>query len=253
MAPRNIHTLLFDLDQTLYPKSCGLATQVSTRITQYMEKILKMPADEVDKIRNHYYKTYGLTLKGLMIDHQVDINDYLDYVHGGLNLKAHIGRDERLIKVLASINPSIKKIIFSNADLGHCQRVTKELGVDNFFDDTIEYLELGDFSKPHPVSYQMAMKKAGTTDAAGCVFFDDVVDNLEGAKKAGMITVLVGGTTESPSVDYCIQEIHDIVNIFPDLIVSNTTIVDPIIKTNTDISEQLHIPQQETVIVQQSS
>ncbi|GAM23159.1 hypothetical protein SAMD00019534_063340 [Acytostelium subglobosum LB1] len=218
----SIHTLLFDLDNTLYPKSCGLANQVSKRITEYMTTIINLPEDEVDKIRNLYYKTYGLTLKGLMLNYQVDIHHYLDYVHGGLDLKKHIGRDERLIEVLTSIRPNIKKLIFSNADLGHCQRVTKELGVDSFFSDTLEYLELMDYSKPHPVSYQMALKKAGTNDPSGVVFFDDVVENLEGAKKAGMITVLVGSTSDSPAVDYCIQEIHDLVNIFPSITGSST-------------------------------
>ncbi|EFA75087.1 haloacid dehalogenase-like hydrolase [Heterostelium album PN500] len=167
MAPGNIreetipnhqiHTLLFDLDNTLYPKSCGLAAQVTRRITQYMSSKLNLPEEEVDKIRGHYYKTYGLTLKGLMMNYQC-------------------------------------------------------------FDATLEYLEMLDYSKPHPQSYQMALKKAGTDDANGVVFFDDVVENLEGAKKAGMITVLVGGTSDSPAVDYCIQEIHDLVKIFPQLI-----------------------------------
>eukprot|EP01133_Synstelium_polycarpum_P006396 gene6396-7419_t len=180
-----------------------------------MSSKLGMPEDEVDKIRNHYYKTYGLTLKGLMLNYQVDIHHYLDYVHGGLDLKSHIGRDDRLISILSHINPSIKKVIFSNADLGHCDRVTKELGIESYFDATLEYLELQDFSKPHPISYQMAMKKAGTTDPLGCVFFDDVVENLEGAKKVGMTTVLVGSTSDDPSVDYCIEEIHDLVKIFP--------------------------------------
>eukprot|EP01132_Coremiostelium_polycephalum_P003619 gene3619-4505_t len=213
-----IHTLFFDLDNTLYPKSCGLANQVSKRITQYMSIELKRPEEEVDQIRNHYYKTYGLTLKGLMQHHQVDIKHYLDYVHGGLDLQSHIKQDDRLITVLESINKSIKKVIFSNADLDHCNRVTKVLGISDKFDATLEYLELMDFTKPHPYSYQMAMKKAGTTDPNGCVFFDDVVENLVEAKNAGFITVLVGSTSDNKSVDYCIEEIHDLVRIFPEII-----------------------------------
>jgi len=217
-----IHTLLFDLDNTLYPKSCGLSAQVSQRITQYMSKILQLPEDEVDKVRNHYYKTYGLTLKGLMQHHDVDINNYLDYVHGGLDLKSHIGTDEKLHTILNNVRKDIKKVIFTNSDLPHSNRILKTLGIDDQFDATLDYLEMRDFSKPHPVSYKMAMEKAGTTDPFGCVFFDDVVDNLVAAKKAGMITVLVGATTPStdPSVDYTINEIHEFQSIFPELFIN---------------------------------
>ncbi|KAN0032903.1 hypothetical protein ACTFIV_006840 [Dictyostelium citrinum] len=220
---RKIHTLLFDLDNTLYPKSCGLAAQVSNRITQYMSIILNLPLEEVDKVRNHYYKTYGLTLKGLMMNHEVNIDKYLDYVHGGLDLKSHLKPDARLHACLKSVKGGVKKVIFSNADIGHCKRVTRELEIDDCFDAWLDYLEMMDFSKPHPVAYQMAMKKADTTDASGCVFFDDVVENLVEAKKAGMHTVLVGGTSNDPHVDYCINEIHEFVNIFPELIDSTTT------------------------------
>ncbi|KAF2076304.1 hypothetical protein CYY_002419 [Polysphondylium violaceum] len=214
-----IHTLLFDLDNTLYPKSCGLSAQVSKRITQYMSNILQLPEEEVDKVRNHYYKTYGLTLKGLMQHHDVDINNYLDYVHGGLDLKPHIGKDEKLHTLLDSIRKDIKKIIFTNSDLAHSNRICKVLGIDDQFDATLDYLEMRDFTKPHPVSYKMAMEKAGTTDAAGCVFFDDVVENLVEAKKAGIITVLVGATTpcDDPHVDYTINEIYEFQSIFPEI------------------------------------
>ncbi|KYQ93478.1 haloacid dehalogenase-like hydrolase [Tieghemostelium lacteum] len=213
-----IHTLFFDLDNTLYPKSCGLAGQVSKRITQYMGNILQLPEEQVDKIRNQYYQTYGLTLKGLMQHHSVDIHHYLDYVHGGLELQNFLKNDDRLRAILGSINPLIKKIIFSNADLGHCQRVMKALNINDQFDGILEYLELMDYSKPHPTSYQMAMKKAQTTDPSGCVFFDDVVDNLVAAKDAGFITVLVGSSTDNVNVDFSISEIHDLVTIFPHLI-----------------------------------
>ncbi|EGC39493.1 hypothetical protein DICPUDRAFT_91214 [Dictyostelium purpureum] len=214
---RNIHTLLFDLDNTLYPKSCGLASQVSARITKYMSNFLNLPEEEVDKIRNHYYKTYGLTLKGLMMNHQVSTDHYLDFVHGGLDLKSHIKTDERLRQCLMGVKKSVKRVIFSNADIGHCKRVTKELGIEDCFEAWLDYLELLDFSKPHPMAYQMAMKKADTTDAAGCVFFDDVVENLVEAKKAGMFTVLVGGKSDDEHIDYCIEEIHEFVNIFPEV------------------------------------
>ncbi|GAM17718.1 hypothetical protein SAMD00019534_008930, partial [Acytostelium subglobosum LB1] len=218
-----IHTLLFDLDNTLYPLSCGLTEILTQRISKYMVDKLNVPEDKVDEIRIGYYNKYGLTLNGLIVNHNVDVQEYLREVYGGVEIEGVVPRDEKLGQVLRSIDPSIKKLIFSNADIAHCRRILKALGVEDCFTDVLEYHGMLENTKPHPLSYQLALKMADTTDASGVVFFEDTAVNLEGAKQAGMITVLVGSSSDQSYIDYCIPTIHDLVTLFPEIIVKDSS------------------------------
>ena len=75
-----IETWVFDLDNTLYPHHL-LWHQVDERIRQYIENFLKVPQDEAFRIQKDYYKRYGTTMRGLMTEHGLKPDDYLDFVH----------------------------------------------------------------------------------------------------------------------------------------------------------------------------
>ena len=115
-------TLFFDLDETLYTKGNGLWDAIAARMNEYIQVQLNLPPEEVTKLRLHYYESYGTTLRGLQIHHQVDANDYLAYVHD-LPLEDYIHPDPQLHQLLSRL--SLRKWIFTNADAHHASRGPK--------------------------------------------------------------------------------------------------------------------------------
>ena len=71
---------MFDLDNTLYPHHL-LWQQVDDRIRAYVAEFLKVSKDEAFRVQKDYYKRYGTTMRGLMTEHGLDPDAYLDYVH----------------------------------------------------------------------------------------------------------------------------------------------------------------------------
>src|SRR5258708_3271411 len=76
-----IETWVFDLDNTLYPHELGLWRQVDDRIRSYIMTLLKVEADEAHRIQKDYYKRYGTTLRGLMTEHGIAPDAYLEFLH----------------------------------------------------------------------------------------------------------------------------------------------------------------------------
>ena len=72
---------IFDLDNTLYPRHTNLFAQVDTRIRDYVQRLLKVDAEEAHRIQKDYYRRYGTTLRGLMEERGIQPDDFLAYVH----------------------------------------------------------------------------------------------------------------------------------------------------------------------------
>ena len=78
---RDVHTWVFDLDNTLYPASARLFDQIEVKMTDYVMQTLGVGRDEADTLRSTYWREYGTTLNGLMQVHRIDPGPYLDVVH----------------------------------------------------------------------------------------------------------------------------------------------------------------------------
>ena len=207
-------TLFIDLDATLYPSSNGLWDQIRLRIFQFMREELGLAEDIIPATRDRYWTTYGTTLEGLRIHHRVDPNDYLAYVHD-LPLDQYLEHDQVLRDLLISLPQDLW--IFTNADRHHANRVLKELGIADLFSGIIDLISMDFVVKPNPKSYQIALARAGGVDPKNCVLFDDLLANLNGAKKIGFTTALVGENGNSDQVDYHLPTIHAIRENMPHL------------------------------------
>jgi putative hydrolase of the HAD superfamily len=210
--PKLLKYILFDLDETLYPSRSGLMAAISGLMSRYMEERLGMPPTEVPALREHYYRTYGTTLRGLQIHHDIDPEDYLDYVHN-VPLEDYIGPNSELDRVLAEIETG--KVVFTNASAEHARRVLAILGIERHFNCIIGVRALGYISKPDPEAYRRALEMLGTAGDE-CLIVDDRARNLSPAKELGMITVLVSNEEavlrQNPSkdVDFVIGEVAEI-------------------------------------------
>jgi putative hydrolase of the HAD superfamily len=95
-------TIFFDLDDTLYPSNAGLWQAIKNRMNDYMRERMNIPANEIPALREKYYLQYGTTLHGLQKHHQIDVDDYLAYVHD-LPLGDYLTPDSAQRSVIASL------------------------------------------------------------------------------------------------------------------------------------------------------
>ncbi len=211
---QNITTVFFDLDDTLYNSENGLWEAIRKRMGKYMENLLDLPPEEVDSLRRHYYLTYGTTLRGLQMHHDIDSIEYLTYVHD-LPLEEFLQPDISLRELLNSL--PLRKFIFTNADLYHAQRVLDVLGVNGCFDGIVDVLALEYLCKPQPEAYLKALELAGIDNPQECLYLDDSTRNLSTARDMGIITVLVGDSKEDPSACYSIANVKDLPLILPEI------------------------------------
>ncbi|KAL8504696.1 hypothetical protein ACS0TY_016033 [Phlomoides rotata] len=137
--------LLFDLDDTLYPLSSGLASSVLKNIQDYMIEKLGVDESKIDELGNLLYKNYGTTMAGLRaIGYDFDYDEYHKFVHGRLpyeNLKP----DPVLRSLLLSL--PIRKVIFTNGDEVHAIKVLRRLGLEDCFEGIICFETLNPIHK----------------------------------------------------------------------------------------------------------
>lgn len=184
-----IRTLFIDLDETLYPASCGVWEAISKRIEAYMHERMGVPQAEITDLRRSLYQQYGTTLHGLQVTRGVDTADFLAYVHD-IPLASLLQPDPQLRGALLQLNQ--RKFIFTNADRPHAERVITQLGLQGCFDGIIDILDIAPHCKPMAEAFTKALQLAGESDAAQCAFIDDSPRNLAGARAAGFYTIQVG-------------------------------------------------------------
>jgi putative hydrolase of the HAD superfamily len=183
----HIDTWLFDLDNTLYPLETGLGVDISARITDYTQRLTGLPRAEAAALQKRYLDEHGLTLRGLMLQHDVDPDDF-HAVFADLSLAA-LPRDEALIAAIRRL-PG-RRLVFTNADAGHSQRVLERLGLGNLFDDVFHIASADFEAKPSPAAFDRLIA-AHAVEPETTAFFEDRAMNLEPAARLGMTTVLVG-------------------------------------------------------------
>jgi putative hydrolase of the HAD superfamily len=181
-----VQTWIFDLDNTLYPSECNLFAQVDQRMGAFIAEFLGVGPDEAKRVQKDYYYRYGTTLAGLMSEHQLPPERFLDYVHD-IDL-APVCEAPELGAALERL-PG-RKFIFTNGSRAHAERVAAKLGVLHHFDELFDIVA-GDYvPKPSPQAYDQFLKAHGV-EAREAAMFEDLPHNLEAPHALGMATVLV--------------------------------------------------------------
>ena len=77
----SVETWVFDLDNTLYPHDLNLWQQIDDRIRAFVSDFLRVTKDEAFRVQKDYYRRYGTTMRGLMAEHDLKPDTYLEFVH----------------------------------------------------------------------------------------------------------------------------------------------------------------------------
>jgi len=214
LRPFGPRCALFDLDNTLYPRSAGLGRYVGERIQQYMAEIMGLDSDTITGLRGEYMQRYGTSMRGLLLHHGIDPDEFLDYVHD-LPVSEMLSGNDELGRVLASL--PWNRVVFTNASAEHARRVLEALAVSGHFSRVFDVRSTGYIGKPDPRAYQIVLDALGL-QGGDCILFDDSLPNLQAAVRLGMLTVLVGSRDRTDGVDWAIERIENAADVAADIL-----------------------------------
>ena len=177
---------IFDLDNTLYSGKTKVFEQVSKRMSEYISKKLNVNMDEAKKIQKNYFYEYNTTLNGMIKNHKIDPDEFLEFVHD-INID-FLEKDPELEKEIKNLKG--KKIIFTNGSRKHAINVTKRIGIDQYFDDIFDIVSANFIPKPAIQPYKKLVEKH-KIDPKLCVLVEDIARNLKPAYEMGMKTVWI--------------------------------------------------------------
>ncbi|KAJ2860997.1 suppressor of deletion of TFIIS [Coemansia aciculifera] len=210
----------FDIDNCLYSPDLGIHLLMKDRIYAFGKEIGLDSASVVDTCSS-YYKDYGLTVRGLINHHGIDVAAFNKKVDGDLPLESVIKPDPALRQMILSIKT--RRWAFTNAGIEHARRVLKCLQVDDLFEGITycDYAEPNFPCKPERRAYEKAMRESGVKDMQLCYFADDSVSNVKAAKEIGWTAVLVSKQLPSASATtgLHITTIHELPMVLPQLFI----------------------------------
>jgi putative hydrolase of the HAD superfamily len=182
----HIEAWVFDLDNTLYPHHLNLWQQVDDRIRDYIAKFLGVTHEEAFRLQKDYYRRYGTSMRGLMTEHGMQPDEFLDFVH-------------QIDHSPLTPNPALgaaleqlpgRKLVLTNGTRRHADAVMKRLAVHEHFDDVFDIHAAGLEPKPSERTYARFLERHGV-DPVKAAMFEDLARNLEVPHALGMTTVLV--------------------------------------------------------------
>lgn len=183
MLTERIDTWIFDLDNTLYP-AADFFPQITSRIRSYTAEFLGLGPEEAHRVQKDYLRRYGTTMNGLMVEHGLDPEPYLEFVHD-VDF-SRLGEDRELDGLLESL-PG-RKLIYTNGSQGHAEKVLARLGVARHFEATFDITAANYRPKPAPEAYDALCQRHAIAPARA-LFVEDTVRNLTPAASLGMTTV----------------------------------------------------------------
>ena len=183
---KSIKYWIFDLDNTLYSGKTKVFEQVDKKMSEYISKKLNVSTAEAKEIQKNYFHEYNTTLNGMIKNHKIDADEFLEFVHN-INID-FLKKDLILGEELKKLDG--KKIIFTNASRKHALNVTKRIGIDHYFDDIFDIIDCEFVPKPAIQPYKKLVEKH-KIDPKLCVFVEDIARNLKPAYEMGMKTVWI--------------------------------------------------------------
>lgn len=177
---------VFDLDNTLYPSSCNLFAQIDRNMTGFVGELLDLDPIEARKLQKQLYHRYGTTLAGLMHEHKIEPQRFLERAHD-IDYSP-VSPAPELAKALERL-PG-RRVIFTNGSRKHAERVLERQGIGHLFSEIFDITDARFIPKPREEAFSSFFAAHGI-DGANAAMFEDLPQNLAPAHARGMATVLV--------------------------------------------------------------
>jgi putative hydrolase of the HAD superfamily len=196
--------LLLDVDNTLYARSCGVVERIDKLIDRYLLERMRFPPAEMRDMRRALRTAHGTTLRGLMLDHGIDPDDYLAFVHA-IDVAGILAFDEALQAMLRRI--PLPKVAVTNGSSAHANAVLECLGIRDQLTRIYALEQLAYVPKPFPAAFQAVLDDLPARPES-CILVEDSAPNVEAARRLGMRTVHVAeDVPPAPAADVVIPSI----------------------------------------------
>lgn len=182
----HVSAWVFDLDNTLYSPQVRLFDQINLRITAYVMRTVGVGQGEAERLRRHYWESYGTTLAGLMAVHGVEPEGYLAEVHD-IRFDA-LTPDPELRARIAAL-PG-RRIVHTNGWAPYAERVLAARGLSGLFDAIYGIEHAGYRPKPLREAHAAVLAADGIAPERAAMF-EDEPRNLTEPHAMGMRTVHV--------------------------------------------------------------
>jgi len=177
---------LFDLDNTLYSGDTKVFDQVDKKMSKFISEKLNVDLEEAKKIQKNYFHEYNTTLNGMIKNHDIDANEFLEFVH---DVDLEFLKKDELLKIEIEKLKG-KKIIFTNGSKAHASNVTSRIGIEQLFDGVFDIVDSDFYPKPSLEPYKKIIENYKIVPEY-CIFFEDIARNLKPAYELGMKTVWI--------------------------------------------------------------
>ncbi|MDX1915813.1 MAG: pyrimidine 5'-nucleotidase [Methylophilus sp.] len=196
-------TWIFDLDDTLHNASKHIFPVMNRAMTQYIMDELEMDEHAAHQLRQHYWRIYGATLKGLMRHHEIDAHHFLKETHAFIDLPSMVVQAKQLKHMLKNLNG--RKCVFTNAPRDYAMRVLEILNIADCFTLVFSVESTQFHAKPSARGFAMLLQTL-KVKAGDCIMLEDNLSALMTAKRMGMRTIWVSKKLQKPNyVDYRIN------------------------------------------------
>ena len=183
---KKIKYWIFDLDNTLYSGDTKVFDQVDKKMSRFISDKLNVSIEEAKKIQKNYFHEYNTTLNGMIKNHKIDADEFLEFVHD-VNLD-FLKANKPLEQEITNLNG--KKFIFTNGSKAHAANVTKRIGIEKLFDGVFDIVESDFIPKPSIEPYKKIIEKY-KIEPQYSIFIEDIARNLKPAHELGMKTVWI--------------------------------------------------------------
>lgn len=190
-SPTQQPVWLFDLDNTLHNTSHQIFKHISAGMTAAVMETLGVDEQQAHAIRQTYWKRYGATVIGMVKHHGIDPHVFLRRSHN-FDVTSLVKAERGIHRKFAQL-PG-RKILVTNAPYHYARAVLKHLRMHRMFDAiwAIEHLKLHGHYRPKPsVAIMRHIVACEGIDPRRAVLIEDTLENLKGARAAGLKTIHV--------------------------------------------------------------
>jgi putative hydrolase of the HAD superfamily len=206
--PPSRRVWIFDLDNTLHDARAHIFPSMHDQINAFLRRHFKVDEAGANAMREHFWRTYGTTLNGLMRHHGVHPREFLAETHVFPELADMVVHENALKHALARLGGT--KLVFSNAPRHYVEQVLRAIGLGRYFDGVYSIEDTRYRGKPALHGFHYLLRKHHL-DPHRCAFVDDVLENLRTAHRLGMSTVWVSSERRRvPYVDLRIAAVTEL-------------------------------------------
>jgi putative hydrolase of the HAD superfamily len=201
-----VETWIFDLDNTLYPTSCGLFALVQAKMNEYICHRFGMTMEEAAALRRKYFLEHGTTMNGLMNIDRIDPHEFLAFVHE-VDLSC-VPPDPALAAAIGKLHG--RKIVFTNGSVRHAERLLGHLGIGDHFTGIIDIVACEFDPKPALTGYRELLRRHDVK-APTALMVEDIARNLAPAAELGMTTAWIRNELDWAAAESEADYIHHVI------------------------------------------